>query len=251
MPEVVEGNRRLDPSLNVKEGLINAVDLGDRAKEYRFDLDDANQAKNVAVLDPKEGSQEFQDILKLDGGPRHLNNDLGLLDADGNLSVELIALIRAAVDEDASDGIEIVGTVADAKATGEIKIAIEGDWSVDHFVFSGDKIAAFLDPAGAAALTGSGVDLKDRNSQTAVFDFETQDSIFSGDDSFVQSAAAKEILSGSRLTQEEATALVELAIAGDEDVRFTESLDGGVLEVDAGSGSTDTVIITNADFDFI
>lgn len=197
---------------------------------------------NVAVLDKKEGSEKFQSILKLDGGPRHLNNDLGLKDGDGKISVELAALIQAAVDGDETDGITLVGD--DPRGGDEITIAVKGDWSTDHFTFKGEIIEQFLASPTAGPLEDKGlIDLKNKASQTTVFDFATEESIFVGNDADVDSAAARAILSGSRMQQDEATDLVQLALDGDPNVRVALNIDGAVLDIDASRDTTDTVII--------
>ncbi len=164
---------------------------------------------------------------------------------------EAAALVNYALSDDGQndDGIEI-----DFNGSAFIvNITTRGGTVVDTLVLKGD---ALFDEIGNKVIGNGGeqdgLDMKNAVSQTAFFDYDEANSFFFGSDSFVDSKDAKDILGGSRMDSGEAEGLVELALAGDPNVRYLAGdEDSAIIQVDAGGDSVDTLIITGDDFNFV
>lgn len=249
------GVRRKDPAQNLKDvgvfktskmsGDVGVIDLGDRSKTYTIDLNEINA---LTVLDLRENA-DVKAIASLgQDGKRFQNKEIGLIDNEsGEVDAELIALITSAADTSITS-IELV-----AAGDGFVEIAVAGDWSTDILRFEGNQLNAVLadlsDMPDMCEMLPKGVDLKDSKSDIGVFDYDKSASEFSGDDGHVASSFVRqEILSGSRLTLDEATDLINYALSADgqadDDISIDFNGEAFIVELNINNrGAVDTLVL--------
>lgn len=200
-------------------------------------------------VDLKDGKSDVGVFIYEDATDKTFHGDDGNVDSAavkailGGSKLELdeaIALTEYALSEagQADSGITIDFTGS------SVILEIEASGAtVDTLILKGDAyFAAFNDM----------LDLKNKSSQIALYDYDNGSSFFSGSDSNVDSAAAKAIIGGSRIDAGEADELVALALSGDDpDVRYLGGDDdSAIIAIEASGTSVDTLLITGDAFDF-
>lgn len=188
-------------------------------------------------------------------GARFQNNQIGLIDNEtGLVDLELEELIRVAATGD-SESIQWK-TAGSDKGTTFVEVYIGGRWSTDVLRFEGsqlnDVLAALSDIPAIAEDLPTLLDLKNKASQIAIFDFDAKKNHFHGSTADVDSAGAKAVLSGSSINAEEAADLVAYALSEDgqtdENISVGFNGEGVIVSVDASRDTTDTFVFTGDAF---
>lgn len=249
--EIAIGGRWSTDILRIEGDQLNAVlaDLSDLPEICNILPDMVNfdnNASQIAVFD-------YDDLQSNGGIPKFFNGNDRQVESEAvkaitnNSKMDLstaVVLAQYAVSAEgqADDGISI-----DFNGAGVI-VSVEAGQDTDTLIFKGDN---FYNELATTLFQGnqSIVNFENTNSQIGVFDYDERPNWFIGGGGIVSDILG----GGSRMTGEEAEALVALAISGErEGVAYLGGdEDSAVIAVDGRNDTTNIMFISGDEFDFV